>query len=386
MRFARACLLLGLLVISARVCPAETQRAIYFYETRAVSLCEWSAQLDELAALGYRRIFLNLEEGNVFLLDEASSRQKIAEMARLARARGLELDALTLQDTRWLEDWAEGLGRVARLKAFLGENPRAFRGVHIDVEPHTRQSWTRQTARERYELLQQFAFLLGRIRKQLKDSKPRVKLSAALPWWFAATKDEGVRKARPAIDRELDEVILMAYDEPGKKLFGDDLKTLEAALDLHRFLKRLPRGRTAWLALATYDFPSSELLARTVSGLESRFRPEKRFSGVAVFHRSSPYDTAMSRSLSGLVLDAGTGEPLAGATVEIVGENGQALSGRCGDFRLTTLDGEGRTLRITKEGYETATVAVPLLEPLRATVLPATRLRPLPKASTSTIP
>lgn len=376
MRLVRACLLGCLLLISQLSAQAEPNRAVYFYETRSISLCEWEDLVDELASQGYRRIYLNLDEGNFYLLDEVSSRKKIAEMARLAHGRGVELDALTLQDTRWLENWAEAVGRVARLRDYLQENPRVFSGLHIDVEPHAQQGWEQHTAGERFEILQKFAFLLGKIRGEVKQSKPQLGFSAALPWWFAATKDDSVRRALPEIHRQLDEVVLMAYDEPGTMLFGDDLATLHDSLDLHRFLKRLPRRRTARLAVATYDFPSPESLARAVTAIERRYRREERFAGVAVFHRNGHYGVRAVRSLSGVVLDASTHQPLAGAVVEIVAGDGQAISSRCGAFRLSHLDGERVTLRIAKDGYETATVEVPLLESGRDTALAPTNLRP----------
>ena len=386
MRLVRAWLLGCLLLASSLSARAEPNHAVYFYETRSVSLCEWKDLVDELAAQGYRRIYLNLDEGNFFLLDEVSSRKKITEMARLAYARGLELDALTLQDTRWLEGWAEAVGRVGRLQAFLRENPQVFSGLHIDVEPHAHQGWEQHTAGERVEILQKFAFLLRKIREQVKQSKPKLRFSAALPWWFAATGDEVVRTALPEIHRELDEVVLMAYDEPGTKLFGEGLATLDKSLDLHRFLKRLPRHRTARLAVATYDFASPESLARGVTAIERRYVREKRFAGVAVFHRSSQYGAHAGRGLSGVVLDASTEQPLAGAVVEIVEGEGQTISSRCGVFRLSGLGRERVTVRIAKSGYETATIEVPLLEPGRDTVLGPTSLRFLPKSSASTTP
>src|SRR5262245_20021823 len=74
---------------------------------------------------------------------------------------------------------------------------------------------------------------------------------------------------------------------------------------------------------------------------------------------------AQAGVITGTVVDAKAGRPLADATVLIEGTQNGARTGVRGDFRIANVTGSTARLRVTRVGYQPATVEATVGTPLR---------------------
>jgi|GEM_PF-1075388 len=354
-----ATLVLLLLVGSMRS-AAAAGIAVWVYD-----LPRWTEGQREakLAALppGTRHLYASVEDGPRFLLDDEFRAADIQRVVGDLRERpGILTHAMILQDTRWLDDVEGARERLARVLALNRMRPdQAFAGVHVDVEPQTLEGWECGGIPERRILVQKLQDLLGRLASAVppagKERSGRLPLSAALPWWIGALSTDIPEASPRRFFESLDEIVLMAYGDPGGPRVGGSVQALLRRLEDARLWRDVPPGKGIRIGLATYEYASAADLLTTARELDRAFDSQKAYRGTAIFHSTGNYGAPLSASVRGLVQDA-AGRPMARASVR-VGERQTATNG-CGRFVIRDLPTAGVALEVKASGFQG--VAVPV--------------------------
>jgi hypothetical protein len=334
--------------------------AVWVYDLPRWTEGQWEARLAALPP-GTRHLYASVEEGPRFVLDDEFRAADIQRVVGDLRERsGIQTHAMILQDTRWLDDVEGARERLARVLALNGTRPdQAFAGVHVDVEPQTLEGWECGGIPERRVLVQKLQGLLARLASAVppagKDRSGRLSLSAALPWWIGALSAEIPEASPRRFFESLDEIVLMAYGDPGGPRVGGSVQALLRRLEDARLWRDAPPGKGIRIGLATYEYASAADLLATARELDRAFDSQKAYRGTAIFHSTGNYSAPLSASLRGLVQDA-AGQPVARASVR-VGERRIATNG-CGRFVIRDLPTAGVALEVKASGFQG--VAVPV--------------------------
>ncbi len=293
--------------------------------------------LDRLAARGVTRLFLSVEDGHRFRLDAPEERAAVAGVVAAAARRGLAVEATLLQDPRWLDDRAGALRRVAAAAEF-GRTPgeRPFDGLHLDVEPHTEEAWECGGEAGRSRLVDRLTELAREARRTASSVRgSALPISVAVPWWTLDDAAPGGPSAARALAAAADEIVLMAYGEPGGPVVGGDADRLVCRLGLPGRLDTLPPGTRLTVGLAGYEYPDAAALAAAANRLDARLDASPRYGGSALFLDAAPPGTPLAVVIRGRVVGAG-GRPLRGAAVTATpsggGDPAVSTANACGRF------------------------------------------------------
>jgi len=356
-------LLLSLLAAGLR--PAHAADiAVWSYDLPRWSQEEWEAKTAALPP-GTRHLYASMEEGTRFLLDDPFRASDIRRRAGWLRERsGITVRAMVLEDSRWLDDPAGAVHRVARVLELNRLDPdRTFAGVHVDVEPWTLDEWDCGGIPERRALVQKLQRLFARIASAIppgrKGGGDGLPLSAALPWWIGSLASDIPEASPRRFFDSLDEIVLMAYGEPGGPLVGGSARALLQRLEDGRLWRDVPRGKGIRIGLATYEYASRDDLLAVSRELDRALARYPAYRGTAIFHSAGRYGAPLAASIRGLVID-GAGGPVAGAVVRFGGR--QTVTNRCGRFVLRDLPASGVTLEVGASWRPSVTVPVPGLQ------------------------
>jgi hypothetical protein len=354
--------------------------AMWVYGARRWTPAEQDAELARVSALA-RRLYLSIEDGPRLLVDEPDG-ARLGELLDRATGRyGLDVEAMLLQDPGWAGDPAGASERVRRVVAFhtarRASGRAGFAGLHFDIEPHSEEAWACATPAERAATLAQLheVFRQARAATEAGSAPPRPILSAALPWWLGRLSAEVPNAAPAEWLRELDEVVLMTYGDPGGPLVGESGAAVQRRLDDERLWRNLPTGRGLRIGLATFEQKDIPALRATIGEVTAAFGARPGFHGVAVFANDQVYNAPLVAFLEGRVVDA-DGNPVAGARLRGAGQ--EVDSNRCGGFGFKGLPIEGVDLEVTARGYAPARVPAGRLVPGRVRELPPVRLERAP--------
>ncbi len=339
---------------------AAADVAVWVYD-----LPRWSESQSEVKAAalpaGTRHLYASVEDGPNFLLQDESRSADIQRLVGALRERpGILTHAMILQDTRWLDDAEGAQARLARVVALNRAYPdRAFAGVHVDVEPQTLEDWECGGIPERRVLIQKLQALFSRLASAIptagKGGSGRLQLSAALPWWIVSPSADIPEASPRRLFESLDEIVLMAYGDPGGPRIGGSAQALLPRLEDTRLWQGIPLGKGIRIGLATYEYASAADLLAAARGLDRAFVSLRGYRGTAIFHSTGIYGAPLTASIRGLVRDA-TGQPVARASVK-VGER-QIATNRCGRFVVRGLPAAGVALEVKTFGFRSASVPV----------------------------
>jgi hypothetical protein len=352
--------------------PADLDVGLWVYDTHAWPPESWAARLSGLP-LSARRLYLSVEAGPVLLVDDPALGEHLGSLLEVAvRRHGLAVEAMILQDPSWGGNPDGALARTDRLLAFhrarRARGHAGFAGLHLDIEPHTEEPWACATAGERRAIVRSLQALFGRIGRAARAADPALRLTAALPWWLGPLSGEVPEGAPVHWLAELDEVVLMAYGDPGGPVVGGSPGAVLSRVDDARLWRALPPGRGLRVGLATYEHRGAADLAATAHGLAKALRGRPGFRGVALFAHGQPFDVPLVSSLRGRVVDR-AGRPVPGARVGSGGR--QAVTSRCGEFVLRDL-GAGAVELVVETGTRAPVrLIAPGLTPGREVYLPA---------------
>src|SRR5262249_13837916 len=137
---------------------------------------------------------------------------------------------------------------------------------------------------------------------------------------------------------ELDEVVLMAYGDPGGPLIGESSVAVLRRLDDERLWQDLPPDRGLRVGLATFEQRDVAGLRPTIREVTAALRPRPGFRGVAIFANDQVYKAPLVAFVEGRVVDP-AGEAVAGARLQGAGQ--EVESNRCGGFGFKGLPVEG---------------------------------------------
>jgi Tetratricopeptide repeat len=334
----------------ARRAGSPAPRAAWAYTLADLPPPALAAALDALAARRVTRVFLSVEDGRRFRLDDAEGRAGVGRVVAAAGARGMAVHAMLLQDPRWIDHPAEALRRVEAAARF-GDGPgeRRFHGLHLDIEPYTLDAWECGGPEGRARLVARLAGLAAAARRAAGAA--RLPLSLAVPWW--ALRDDPVVAGSPgaALAAAADELVLMAYGEPGGPLVGGEPERLACRVGLPGLLEQAPAGGRLTVGLAGYEHRDAAHLDEAADHLDARFGADPRWGGVALFLDGGRPGHPLVVSVRGRVVLA-DGRPARGAAVSLVGDGrlaAAAVANECGRFVLrapvpgaATLVAEGR--------------------------------------------
>ena len=346
---------------------AAADIAAWVYDLPRWSGNQYEARVPTLPP-GTRQVYASLEEGPRFLLDDEFRAGDIQRLVGALRERsGIAVHAMILQDTRWLDDPGGARERLARVLALNRYAPdQAFAGVHVDVEPHTLEDWECGGIPERRGLVQKLQTLLTRLASAIpppgKNGGGRLRLSAALPWWIGSLSAEIPEASPRRFFESVDEIVLMAYGDPGGPLVGGSARALLQRLEDARLWRDVPAGKGIRVGLATYEYASAGDLLAAVRELDKALGRHAGYRGTAIFHAGGSYGAPLAASVRGLVQD-GAGQPVAGARVK-VGER-QSATSRCGQFVFRDLPSPRVELEVGGIGIQSITVPVTGLTPGR---------------------
>ncbi|MBI3664603.1 MAG: hypothetical protein HY234_16320 [Acidobacteria bacterium] len=276
---ARLFALVLLTMLSASHTPAQ-ECSVYFYGAEKTTPAEWRALLAKWRAAGITRAIVSLESGPALLLADPAQAQVLASRFAESHAAGVQVEGLMLQDPSWTSRLPEARQRVRAVADFLRQHPGLVDRLQIDVEPYAARE--RVVPRKAWRAL---ASLLTDMREELLRAQPGTRLSAALPWWVA-------RAMTPhefsAVSGELDDIVLMAYGDPGGQPVAADSQTFKRkvlpALELLGHLHATVR-----IGVAKYEHASSEAMARHAAQLDKLLKRLATFSGIVYFHESAPF-------------------------------------------------------------------------------------------------
>ena len=215
---------------------------------------------------------------------------RLGELLDRATGRfGLEVEAMLLQDPGWALDPAGATERVRRVVQYhAGRRARGqagFAGLHFDIEPHSEATWACATPAEREATLRSLHEVFRRARVAVREgaAAPTPLLTAALPWWLGHLSVEVPAAAPAEWLRELDEVVLMVYGDPGGPLVGESVPAVVRRIDDPRLWRDVPAGRGIRIGLATFEHKDLGALRQTIAGVEGAFGARPGFRGVAIF-------------------------------------------------------------------------------------------------------
>ena len=275
---------LGLTVGCAPLVPAPgagapaagPDAAIWVYGAHRWTPDEQETHLAHFATIA-RRLYLSVEDGPRLLVDEPDGARRLGEL--LDRATGhfrLPVEAMLLQDPSGVSDPVGAVERVARVVAFhagrRASGRPGFTGLHFDVEPHSDEAWACASAGERAATLRSLQEIFRRARAAARAGAPAPapRLSAALPWWLGPLSVEVPNAAPAEWLRELDEVVLMVYGDPGGPLVGESGTAVLRRLDDARLWRNLPPSRGLRVGLATFEHKDATALRATIAEVTAR--------------------------------------------------------------------------------------------------------------------
>jgi hypothetical protein len=346
---------------------AAADIAAWVYDLPRWSGNQYEARVPTLPP-GTRQVYASLEEGPRFLLDDELRAGDIQRLVGALRERfGIAVHAMILQDTRWLDDSEGARERLARVLALNRYAPdQAFAGVHVDVEPHTLEDWECGGIPERRGLVQKLQTLLTRLASAIlppgKNGGGRLRLSAALPWWIGSLSAEIPEASPRRFLESVDEIVLMAYGDPGGPVVGGSARALLQRLEDGRLWRDVPAGKGIRVGLATYEYASVGDLLATIRELDGVLGRHAGYRGTAIFHAGGSSGAHLAASVRGLVQD-GAGQPVARARVK-VGDR-QTATNRCGQFVFRDLPSPRVELEVGGIGIQSITVPVTGLTPER---------------------
>ena len=193
---------------------------------------------------GARRLYVSVESGRRLVLDDPAAAARIGQLLDVAHGRGLDVEAMLLQDPEWAADADGAVRRIERALAFhagrRAAGRPAFAGLHFDIEPHTEEAWQCADAGGRAEIVRGLQRVFAAVARRVAAEGGGLRLSAALPWWLGPLS-EHVREAAPAgWLADLDEVVLMVYGDPGGPLVGETPAAVIRRVDDARLWGDLP--------------------------------------------------------------------------------------------------------------------------------------------------
>jgi hypothetical protein len=359
---------------------AGPDTAIWVYGADRWTPAEQDAHLARFATLA-RRLYLSVEAGPRFLVDDPEGAQRLGDLLDHATTRfGLTVEAMLLQDPSWVENPAGAIERVTRVVAFhaarQSKGQPGFAGLHFDIEPQSEETWPCAPTRERAETLRKLQDVFRQARAAAQaGSAASLSLSAALPWSLGPLSAEVPNAAPAAWLADLDEVVLMVYGDPGGPLVGESGAAVLRRIDDARLWQGLPPGRGLRIGLATFEHKDDAAVRATIAEISAALGPRPGFRGTAVFANDQVYDAPLVAFLEGRVLDA-TGDPVSGA--RLAGGGVEVDSNRCGGFGFKGLPAAGLELEVTARGYVPTHVSVGPLVPGRVRELPPIRLERVP--------
>jgi len=362
MRTLRHLMVLAVCCLAVGVRPvAAADIAVWIYDLPQWTERQWGARSAALPP-GTRHLYASVEEGPQFVLDDEYRAAQLQRLAGLLREHSrIAVHAMLLQDTRWLDDPAGARDRVTRLLQLNRYRPeQAFAGVHVDIEAHGIEAWECGGIPERRNLILKLQSLLTQLSQvmasQEKAAKGRPLLSAALPWWIGPLSAD-IPEASPGRWLEsLDEIVLLAFGDPGGPLVGGSARALLRRLENGHLWSGLPAGKGIRIGLATYEYAGAADLAATIRELDGALARQPAYRGTAIFHSGGGYGAPLTASVRGLVQDA-TGQPVAGAGIR-AGDR-QSVTNRCGRFTFRNLPLATATLEVG--GIGVGSVSVPVM-------------------------
>lgn len=370
-----------LLLLVGRIPPATgADIAAWVYDFPRWSGSQYEASV-ALLPPGTRQIYASVEDGPRFLLDDQFRAADIQRVVGAMRDQsGVAVHAILLQDTRWLDDPGGARERLTRILALNRFAPdRAFAGVHVDVEPHTLEDWECGGIPERRGLVEKLHTLLARLASAIprpgKGGGGQLGLSAALPWWIGPLSAEIPEAAPRRFFESLDEIVLMAFGDPGGPLVGGTARALVDRLEDARLWRDIPAGKGIRVGLATYEYASADDLLAAIRELDRALTRHVGYRGTAIFHAAGSYGAPLAASLRGLVQD-GAGRPVAGLRVKAGAR--QTATNRCGRFVFRDLPSSGLALEVGGFGSHRITVPVGGLTPGRELEIAPIVVRRLP--------
>jgi hypothetical protein len=354
---------------------ADVQRqdvAVWVYGAESWASDQIAIELSRLPA-GARRVYLSVEDGPRFLLDDPAVVARLSDVLDMAGTRfGLAVEAMLLQDVRWIAD-VQGAERRVSAVLRLDESRRragrpGFDGLHFDVEPYTHETWTCGSDGERAAIVGRLHTLFEHLAALTRRSAASpMRITAAFPWWIGAVSGRMPRMAPRAWLSSLDEVVLMAYGDPGGPMVGGSAAAVLRRLNDVRLWSGVPSGRGVRVGLATYEYPDPGGFSATIRAVSDQLGSRAEFRGIAVFAHGHVFNGPMARSLEGRVRDR-EGTPVAGAVVRVAEHASRTT--RCGTFSLRGLAPGDLEIAVGADGFVDRHVVARDLVPGRILRLP----------------
>jgi hypothetical protein len=336
----------------AAAAPATYEDAVYVYDLfRNAPNC--TELVNRLKALPLRStLILSFEQKEEFLLDRPEGEEELACVFDYLRDSSRKAKALLAQDTVYLGKKGEAVQRARLAIAFAARHPGVLSGVQLDVEPYTDPKWGCCTVEQQRAMMRDLQELLSQVRRQLNG----LPLSVTAPWWYAVAKE--IPEAQPeSLFQVADEIYLMAYGDEGGPLVGGTAERVLSRVDAPEFFTG--RGRIM-IGLGTYEFASPGQLETDLETVRRRLAVRPNFGGTAIFNATSPFNVALVRTVSGMVIEA-DGKPLPGVEIESSSIHGH--SSDCGQFSLRDFPGSQAEIAFRKPGYVTRKLSVDLPVP-----------------------
>lgn len=354
---------------------ADVQRrdvAVWVYGAERWVGDQIAIELSRLPA-GARRVYLSVEDGPRFLLDDPAAAARLSDVLDMAGTRfGLAVEAMLLQDTHWIADVQGAERRVSAVLRFDESRRRAgrpgFDGLHFDVEPYTDEAWTCGSEAERAAIVGRLHTLFDHIAVITRQSAAGpMRITAAFPWWIGAMSGRMPRMAPRAWLSSLDEVVLMAYGDPGGPMVGGSAAMVLRRLHDARLWSGVPSGRGVRVGLSTHEYPDPEAFSATIRGVSDRLGSRAEFRGIAVFAHGHAFNRPLTSSLEGTVSDR-EGTAVAGAVVKGAEQASRTTS--CGTFSLSGLPRGDVEIAVGADGFVDGRVVARDLVPGRILQLP----------------
>jgi hypothetical protein len=250
------------------------ERSVYFYGIHDVTEARWLEDLSLWRSEGIDRVIVSLEAGPRFLLEDRPEAKKLADLFSLARARGIRIEGLILQDPSWALQPNDARLRLRTVAEFALLHPGTIDAVQIDVEVYTEPEIFGQAGG-----WNRFALMVAALRAELTSHPGVLRLTAAMPWWFGIQVSESEFRT---INESLDGVVLMVYGDRGGKPVAAEIDTFQRKV-LPALLELAGRGPAITVGVASYEHASATATARFSRQLDILLAPTSGYAGTAVF-------------------------------------------------------------------------------------------------------
>jgi hypothetical protein len=269
----------------------------------------WLYRFPEVVKDAPNEVVANLQRLKIDTVFLSVTRQWLtkypAEIKRFigaAHLKAIEVHAMTLESSRFIENQEDASQRIAQVLDFCNAHlTLGFDGIHLDTEAHSHKRWketsgmddkSREKWKAREDLMRQYLGLIKKVARQINGGNlsPPLQFSSTVGWYYDGRARNGDLPSGAAaiLSEYFDFLVPMVYDgrgRSGRDIIGCAKSTVKAAPTM--------------VGLAAKEFRTYSELMDAVDEVEAYFQPSDNFRGICIFKYETLIDEFSSSRTRG---------------------------------------------------------------------------------------